>query len=108
MCMWPTFIFIFVFGTIIGSFLNVVILRYGTGRSLGGRSKCAVTGKTLQWFELIPIVSYLIQGGRTRHGGARISLQYPLVEFLPELDLWPLSVTSCRYFIFVHNPFFSI
>lgn len=81
MCMWPTFIFVFVFGTIIGSFLNVVILRYGTGRSLGGRSKCAVTGKTLQWFELIPIVSYLIQGGRTRHGGARISLQYPLVEF---------------------------
>jgi prepilin signal peptidase PulO-like enzyme (type II secretory pathway) len=75
------FIFVFVFGSIIGSFLNVVILRYGTGRGYGGRSKCAVTGKTLQWFELIPILSFLIQGGRTRHGGARISWQYPLVEF---------------------------
>ncbi len=76
-----TSIFIFVFGSIIGSFLNVVVLRYGTGRGLGGRSKCAVTGKPLRWFELIPIISYIIQGGRTRHGGARISLQYPLVEF---------------------------
>ncbi len=74
-------VFVFVFGSLIGSFLNVVILRYGTGRGYGGRSKCAVTGKTLEWYELIPIVSFIIQGGRTRHGGARISWQYPLVEF---------------------------
>lgn len=74
-------IFIFVFGSIIGSFLNVVILRRGTGRGLGGRSRCAVTGKPLRWFELIPILSFLIQGGRSRHGNARISWQYPLVEF---------------------------
>lgn len=76
-----TSIFIFVFGTIIGSFLNVVVLRYGTGRSLGGRSTCAITGKTLRWFELIPILSFLIQGGRSRHGGGKLSWQYPLVEF---------------------------
>ena len=73
-------ILIFVFGTIIGSFLNVVICRHGTGRGLGGRSKCAVTGKTLHWYELIPIISFLVQGGRTRHGGMKISWQYPLVE----------------------------
>lgn len=73
-------ILIFVFGTIIGSFLNVVICRHGTGRGLGGRSKCAVTGKTLHWYELVPIISFLIQGGRTRHGGMKISWQYPLVE----------------------------
>ncbi len=73
-------ILIFIFGTIIGSFLNVVICRHGTGRGLGGRSKCAVTGKTLHWYELVPIVSFLIQGGRTRHGGMKISWQYPLVE----------------------------
>ncbi len=73
-------ILIFIFGTIIGSFLNVVICRHGTGRGLGGRSKCAVTGKTLHWYELVPIFSFLIQGGRTRHGGMKISWQYPLVE----------------------------
>jgi leader peptidase (prepilin peptidase)/N-methyltransferase len=74
-------IFVFIFGTIIGSFLNVVVCRYNTGRGLGGRSRCAVTGKTLRWFELIPIVSYLIQGGKSRYSQTRISAQYPLVEF---------------------------
>jgi prepilin signal peptidase PulO-like enzyme (type II secretory pathway) len=80
------FLFVFVFGTIIGSFLNVVIIRHGTGRSLGGRSKCAVTGKTLEWYELMPIISFLIQGGKSRHGGAKISWQYPLVEFFTGLS----------------------
>lgn len=75
------YIFIFIFGTIIGSFLNVVICRHGTGRSLGGRSKCAVTGKTLKWYELIPILSFIIQGGRSRYSKTKISWQYPLVEF---------------------------
>lgn len=74
-------IFIFAFGTIIGSFLNVVILRLGTGKSLGGRSMCAVTGKPLRWYELIPIISFAIQGGRSRYSKTRISWQYPLVEF---------------------------
>lgn len=73
-------IFIFIFGTIIGSFLNVVICRHNTGRGLGGRSICAVTGKTLRWYELIPVVSFLIQGGRSRYSKSNISWQYPLVE----------------------------
>lgn len=73
-------ILIFIFGTIIGSFLNVVICRHNTGRGLGGRSICAVTGKTLRWYELIPIVSFLIQGGRSRYSKSNISWQYPLVE----------------------------
>lgn len=75
------YIFIFVFGTIIGSFLNVVICRHGTGRSLGGRSKCDVTGKTLRWYELVPILSFLVQGGRSRYSKTKISWQDPLVEF---------------------------
>jgi prepilin signal peptidase PulO-like enzyme (type II secretory pathway) len=79
-------IFVFIFGTIIGSFLNVVICRHGTGRSLGGRSKCAVTGKTIKWFELIPIVSFLAQGGRSRYSKTKISWQYPLVEFFTGLS----------------------
>lgn len=78
-------IFVFVFGAIIGSFLNVVILRLGTGRSLGGRSMCSVTGKPLRWFELIPIVSFIIQGGRSRYSKTKISWQYPLVEFFTGL-----------------------
>jgi len=73
-------ILIFIFGTIIGSFLNVVILRHGTGMGLGGRSRCATSGKVLKWYELIPVVSFIIQKGRSRYTGAKLSIQYPLVE----------------------------
>lgn len=75
-------IIFFIFGTLIGSFLNVVIIRYGTGMGLGGRSRCSSSGQILKWYELIPIVSFLIQGGRSRYTGAKLSWQYPLVEFL--------------------------
>jgi prepilin signal peptidase PulO-like enzyme (type II secretory pathway) len=69
-----------IIGAIVGSFLNVVVMRFGTGVGLRGRSRCASSGKTLAWYELIPIVSYCVQGGRSRHTGKKLSLQYPLVE----------------------------
>lgn len=72
----------FVFGAIIGSFLNVVIFRHGTGKNLNGRSMCFNCGKTLRWFELVPILSFLVQRGRCRDCGAKISWQYPAVEAL--------------------------
>lgn len=77
-------IFLFVLGAIIGSFLNVVILRYGT-RSLAGRSGCFSCGKTLRWHELFPILSFIWLRGRCRNCKSKISLQYPLVEFLTGL-----------------------
>jgi leader peptidase (prepilin peptidase)/N-methyltransferase len=77
-----TAIIIFFFGAIIGSFLNVVILRYRSGRTLGGRSACMTCSKTLSWFELIPIGSYLTQCGKCTGCKTRISAQYPIVETL--------------------------
>ncbi len=78
-----TFIFIFLLGTIIGSFLNVVIYRFGTGKSIAkGRSICMTCNKTLSWYELIPIFSFLIQSGRCRSCAGSISHQYPIVEFI--------------------------
>lgn len=73
-------ILVFVFGTIIGSFLNVAIFRYNTNYPVGGRSKCLSCGRTLSWYELIPVFSYLIQGGKCRNCQSHVSLQYPLVE----------------------------
>lgn len=71
----------FLLGLTVGSFLNVVILRYNTGRTLSGRSSCGSCGRMLKWFELLPLASFVLQGGRCRSCRARLSWQYPLVEF---------------------------
>lgn len=70
-----------VFGLIIGSFLNVLIIRGGV-RALGGRSICMSCGQKIHWFDLLPVISWVILHGRCRMCSSRISIQYPLVEFL--------------------------
>jgi prepilin signal peptidase PulO-like enzyme (type II secretory pathway) len=74
-------IFFFVLGAIIGSFLNVLILRHNTGLGLLGRSFCPNCGKKLGALELVPIFSYLFQRGRCVKCKSKISSQYPLIEF---------------------------
>ena len=76
----PFGIIIFFFGTIIGSFLNVVIYRYRSGKTLGGRSMCFSCGKTLRWHELVPLASFFVQGGKCKRCRSQISWQYPIVE----------------------------
>jgi prepilin signal peptidase PulO-like enzyme (type II secretory pathway) len=78
-------VFIFLFGLAIGSFLNVVIYRFNTGVGINGRSGCMTCNRTLAWYELIPVVSFLIQCGRCRGCKTKLSLQYPLVELLTGL-----------------------
>ena len=75
----------FVLGLIIGSFLNVVILRFNTERSLGGRSGCMSCMNKLTWYELIPVFSFLGLRGRCKNCKTKISIQYPLVEFITGL-----------------------
>ncbi len=72
----------FILGTIIGSFLNVVVFRYNTGMGLGGRSRCMSCARNLTWIELVPVFSFLSQKGTCRKCKTKISWQYPLVEFL--------------------------
>lgn len=67
------------FGLIIGSFLNVVVLRKGV-RSLQGRSACMHCGVQIRWFDLVPVFSWIVLRGKCRVCGSRISWQYPLVE----------------------------
>lgn len=74
-------IIFFIFGLIIGSFLNVVICRMNTARSFGGRSACMTCESILCWYELIPLFSFLGLRGRCRNCKTKISFQYPLVEF---------------------------
>ncbi len=77
---WYQASIIFLLGLIVGSFLNVVIYRYHTGKSLNGHSHCLSCGMTLQWFELFPVLSYVMLRGKCRHCGCRIPFRYALVE----------------------------
>ncbi|MEK7607722.1 MAG: prepilin peptidase [Patescibacteria group bacterium] len=82
------FFTLFVFGLIIGSFLNVVILRWNTEASISkGRSKCFSCDRTLSWYELIPIFSFLFQRGKCRECKSKISWQYLFVELATALVL---------------------
>jgi len=89
------------FGLIIGSFLNVLILRKSLRKSIGGRSHCRGCKKTLSPVELVPIVSFLIQKGRCRSCGIALLWQYPLVELATAI----LFVIS---FILVNPSFFDV
>lgn len=75
------YIIIFIYGIIIGSFLNVCIYRLPKGENIAKvRSHCMSCGNQLKWYDLIPIFSYLCLGGKCRKCKAHIAVQYPLVE----------------------------
>lgn len=74
---------VFVLGTIVGSFLNVVLYRLPRGLSFGtSRSFCPHCKKTLKWYHLVPILSFVFQKGRCPFCKKSISWHYPVVEFL--------------------------
>lgn len=70
----------FVFGLIIGSFLNVVIYRLDMAESLMGRSHCRHCKTKIAWYDNIPFFSFLLLRARCRKCEQKISWQYPLVE----------------------------
>lgn len=72
------------FGLIVGSFLNVLILRGGV-RPLSGRSTCMSCGRGILWYDLIPVFSWVLLGGKCRFCKSNISAQYPLVELTTAL-----------------------
>lgn len=74
---------IVVFGLCIGSFLNVVIYRLPAGESIVvGRSHCPACRRELAWYDLVPVISYLVLRARCRFCGVPIAARYPLVESL--------------------------
>lgn len=71
----------FIFGSILGSFFNVVGLRIPRNTFLSQRrSYCPVCQQQLRWFELIPIVSFFLQNGKCRQCQHKISFLYPIIE----------------------------
>ncbi len=74
------YIFVFIFGVCIGSFLNCVIYRLEHKKSLAGRSFCPHCKHVLNWQDLFPVFSFLFLKGKCRYCSKSISIQYPLVE----------------------------
>lgn len=76
-------LFAFIFGMVVGSFLNVCICRMPKDESIvSPPSHCPYCLYQIRWYDNIPLVSYLLLRGKCRGCGAHISLQYPLVEML--------------------------
>lgn len=85
MTVWYILLFL-ILGLLLGSFFNVVGLRLPKGKTfVRGRSLCPKCKKTLRWFELIPVLSYLIQSGRCRRCNEPISIVYPTIELATAL-----------------------
>jgi len=75
------YIFLFILGASWGSFLNVVAGRIQAKRSfLGGRSACTHCGKQICWYDLFPVLSWLVLLGKCRFCNHRLSTRYILVE----------------------------
>ena len=76
-------IFIFILGLIIGSFLNVCIYRIPLEQSINyPPSHCMGCGNRIKWYDLIPVLSYIILKGKCRFCREKVSMQYPLIELL--------------------------
>ncbi|HSL41558.1 MAG TPA: prepilin peptidase [Desulforhopalus sp.] len=104
---FPVLLIAGLFGAIVGSFLNVVILRLPEKESLlFPASHCPHCNTPLHWYENIPVLSYLVLRGRCGHCRAGISWQYPVVELLTALLAvaivfrFGLSFTAAGYFLF--------
>ena len=80
-------VLVFLFGILVGSFLNVCIYRIPKGENITTtRSHCMNCGDVIRWYDLVPIFSFLLLRGKCRNCGAKISIQYPAIEILNGLS----------------------
>ena len=80
------YVFAFIMGSVVGSFLNVCIYRLPRGLSLlSPPSHCAWCNEPVRWHDNIPVLSYIALGGRCRHCGTAFSPRYALVEAMTGL-----------------------
>lgn len=98
----------FIFGTCIGSFLNVCIYRIPAGKSIvHPPSACPQCGTPIRFYDNIPILSYLLLGGRCRRCGIHIPMRYPLVELITGVAAlavfikYGLTPATAIYFVFI-------
>ncbi len=98
------YIFVFILGSIVGSFLNVCIWRLPKEESVvTPRSHCVNCRKPIYWYDNVPFLSYVFLGGKCRFCKAKISFRYFLVELLTAgMFVWFFSVfgISVKFFVY--------
>ena len=103
--MWLIYICLFIIGIVLGSFYNVVGLRLPKNESLiSPRSHCVNCNHKLNWYELIPVFSYIYLKGKCHKCKMNISIMYPLVEFTNGV----LFVVSFKLFGFTYETLISL
>ena len=104
--MWYFLFFFFVFGTIVGSFVNVVSERLPKNKSIRGRSKCDFCKHKLSALDLVPILSFLALRGKCRYCRKKLSWQYPLVELVSGILFVLASYLTFGFDFFSTSPLF--
>jgi len=87
-------IFLFLLGLIVGSFINALQYRIQIGQKNTGRSYCPKCKHTLAWYDLIPVISWVMLSGKCRYCQKKISAQYPVIELITALTFISLSLAS--------------
>jgi len=108
--------FVFILGTAMGSFFNVLVDRLIHGESIMGRSHCDHCKKKLEWYDLFPVLSFLFIKGKCRRCHAKLSLEHPIVEvitgclFVATWIVVPLGslilywgIVSCAWILFLSD-----
>jgi leader peptidase (prepilin peptidase)/N-methyltransferase len=80
-------IVVFIAGLFLGTLLNVVIIRLPREKSLAGWPRCTRCGRSLAWWQALPLVGWLAQGGRARCCGRSLKPLFPLIELLSAVVL---------------------
>lgn len=113
----------FIFGLIVGSFLNVLVYRLKDAETLLGRSFCRHCAHQIRWYDNVPLISFVLLRGACRDCDAKISWQYPALElltgilfalagyffFVPEVmsswleTAWLLGIVSCLIVIAAYD-----
>jgi prepilin signal peptidase PulO-like enzyme (type II secretory pathway) len=99
----------FFLGAIVGSFINVLVLRNEKGETLMGRSRCGTCHRILSAIDLVPIFSYILLRGKCRTCAVSLSVQYPIVEAVTALLFATACLTAPRVIdVLVALPIISI
>ena len=100
---------VFILGCLVGSFVNVLIDRIPAGESvMRGRSHCDHCRRTIAWYELVPVISWIFQRGKSRCCRKHLSLQYPLIELINGIGFVCIYFFSFTYHLSLITLIFSL